>query len=56
MLPFLVQGSCRLSSEHVSGMLLQLIGLALGNSSQKSTSSKVEDRPEKVGNKGKSRI
>eukprot|EP00795_Rhopilema_esculentum_P010771 gene10771-19563_t len=46
------KGSCRLSSEHVSGMFLQLIGLALGNSSQKSTSSKVEDRPEKAGNKG----
>ena len=49
MLPFLVQGSYRLSSEHVSGIFLQLIGLALGNSFSKSSSSgKGEEKKDKT--------
>eukprot|EP00794_Sanderia_malayensis_P006454 gene6454-7186_t len=42
VLPFLVQASCQLSSEHVSGIFLQLIGLALGNSCAKQGSSTKE--------------
>ena len=52
VLPFLVQGSYRLSSEHVSGIFLQLIGLALGNTSAKAAPVKGEEKGEKVSNKG----
>ncbi len=47
-----MQASFQLSSEHVSGILLQLIGLAVGSTKQAS-SNKDEEKEGKTINAGK---